>query len=560
MALFLLSSYLVISSVYLLLSGGSLLVEFVFGNLGGSSLSVSLFFDWVSLLFSGYVLLITSSILVYSVGYMQGERRSGVFLMLLLLFVASMLCVVFSLNLISIMLGWDGLGLSSYLLVVYYNNHKSSAAGMITALSNRVGDAAIMVGLALMMEAGNWDFMGGLLFSSLESLPFILGFIVLAAITKSAQIPFSAWLPEAMAAPTPVSALVHSSTLVTAGVYLLIRFHPLIIKNGLVVKFLLGLGMITMLMAGINGSFEMDMKKVVALSTLSQLGVMFVSLGLGLTLISFFHLLTHATFKALLFMCSGEVIHESLGGQDMRRMGGLSRSLPFTSLVMGTTNMALCGVPFLAGFYSKDMVVELGFMPSFHIWLMLLLGVGVGLSSVYSVRMVMMSLVLFSGCSPMHSSSEGGNYMYMSKFLLWGLSLGGGCILSWLIFPDPPMVSLPLVSKILALVFTIVGGFLGFYISHLKAGSLKMGGLVSWCSSKMWFLSCFSSKVSMILGSGLGSTYSYVDTGWTEGVLGKGVYYEMSGASFSTSNTPWGSVSTYMKVFLLLVVYAVLGE
>jgi len=177
--------------------------------------------------------------------------------------------------------------------------------------------------------------------------------------TKRAQIPFSAWLPAAMAAPTPVSALVHSSTLVTAGVYLLIRFSPAL--GGVEQRVLLLLAGLTMFMAGLGANFETDLKKIIALSTLSQLGVIMGILALGYAKLAFFHLLAHALFKALLFMCAGSVIHSVGGTQDIRSIGGLIYSMPLSITSINLANLALCGTPFLAGFYSKDLILEVAF-------------------------------------------------------------------------------------------------------------------------------------------------------------------------------------------------------
>lgn len=204
--------------------------------------------------------------------------------------------------------------------------------------------------------------------------------------TKSAQIPFSSWLPAAMAAPTPVSALVHSSTLVTAGVFLIIRFYSFLSSFSIFFYFLMFVSVLTMLMAGVSACFEMDMKKVIALSTLSQLGVMMSSLALGLPLISFFHLCTHALFKALLFLCAGSFIHSCFHVQDFRLLGGLFYQMPFSVCCINIANLALCGSPFLSGFYSKDLILE-GFLFSYdNIFILFLVFFATGLTVCYSIR------------------------------------------------------------------------------------------------------------------------------------------------------------------------------
>lgn len=290
---------------------------------------------------------------------MEGYRLQKRFLILVILFVARMLLVIFSLNIVRIILGWDGLGLSSYLLVIFYQNSKSLRAGIITALTNRIGDVAIILAIGVIVEAGGWEFIT-LILGEDRSLRAELGIlIVLAAITKRAQLPFSAWLPAAMAAPTPVRSLVHSSTLVTAGVYLLLRFRPFLQSNG-IRPYLLVLGGGTMLIAGIGAMLEVDLKKIVALSTLRQLGLIVIRLSVGIYLFTLFHLLTHACFKALLFLCSGKIIHDLGGCQDIRFIGGLASYLPVTGSCFFLANVSLCGFPFLAGFYSKDLILEGG--------------------------------------------------------------------------------------------------------------------------------------------------------------------------------------------------------
>lgn len=185
--------------------------------------------------------------------------------------------------------------------------------------------------------------------------------LVLAAITKRAQIPFSAWLPAAIAAPTPVSALVHSSTLVTAGVYLIIRFRPAL-TNRTPQSCLLIISCLTMFIAGLGANYEYDLKKIIALSTLRQLGVILRILALGYAELAFFHLLRHAIFKALLFICAGVVIHRAMDCQDIRSIGGLINFIPLTISFIRVANLALCGFPFLAGFYSKDIILEVAFI------------------------------------------------------------------------------------------------------------------------------------------------------------------------------------------------------
>lgn len=208
--------------------------------------------------------------------------------------------------------------------------------------------------------------------------------MILAAATKRAQIPFSAWLPAAIAAPTPVSALVHSSTLVTAGVYLLIRFNYLLNTR----FFLFYLGSVTMFISGLGANFEIDLKKVIALSTLSQLGVMILVLGLGYVELAFFHLLTHALFKSLLFLCAGVYIHGAGDAQDVRFLGGVMMRIPLSSLYFSCCSLSLCGFPFLAGFYSKDLILEIFIIGGINFFMLLVVLGGTFFTATYSIRLV----------------------------------------------------------------------------------------------------------------------------------------------------------------------------
>lgn len=215
----------------------------------------------------------------------------------------------------------------------------------------------------------------------------ILIFIILASFTKSAQFPFSSWLPAAIAAPTPVSSLVHSSTLVTAGIYLLIRFHYLLFKNELLLFYLIISGLLTIIFAGFSANFEYDFKKIIAYSTLSQLGLIIIILGNLNYELSFFHLIIHAIFKSIIFMCSGVVIHNIMNYQDIRYMGNLYNFIPLTSMIFIVSNFSLCGLPFFSGFYSKDCILETIIMKNFNFLIYLIVLIGTGLTVSYRIRL-----------------------------------------------------------------------------------------------------------------------------------------------------------------------------
>merc|ERR1711997_651582 len=280
-------------------------------------------------------------------------------------------------------------GVSSYLLVIYYTRAKSFNSGMVTFLSNRVGDSFMIMRVPYFIILPSLNRMEISYFSDRPITIIVV--VILASLTKSAQIPFRAWLPAAMAAPTPVSSLVHSSTLVTAGVYLLFRFDFILVYFR-INKILLLLGVLTIFIARIRAFFEKDIKKIVALSTLSQLGVIIRALGAGFRLLGFFHLLSHAFFKALLFIRAGRLIHNSNRYQDLRKMGGSADVLPFTKRIIIGCLISLCGLPFISAFYSKEIIIEslLIFNLSFVSYFIIILGICITLF--YRLRFLFISI------------------------------------------------------------------------------------------------------------------------------------------------------------------------
>ena len=396
---------------------------------------------------------------------MRGDQNINRFLYVVLGFVGSMCFLIISPNLVRILLGWDGLGLVSYALVIYYQNEKRANAGMLTALSNRIGDVAILLAISLVWGTGssNFIFLHGVIGVR------IISFVVLAAMTKSAQIPFSAWLPAAMAAPTPVSALVHSSTLVTAGVYLLIRFRPRLGGRGADVVLLL-LASLTIFMAGLGANFETDLKKIIALSTLSQLGVMITVLSIGMADLAFFHLLTHALFKALLFIRAGSIIHSVGDRQDIRSMGRVAKFMPIRVIIINLARLALCGFPFLAGFYSKDLILELafiGFLNELCFWLLV---ISTGLTVCYSFRLVFYRLTGHFNLSLGAMVRDEDHIITWPMIMLGCGAVVGGAVLRWVMFPAPKIVRLTFVFKLLALFVRVLGGLLGYLINMVVVG------------------------------------------------------------------------------------------
>nr|YP_009741012.1 NADH dehydrogenase subunit 5 [Traulia orchotibialis]QID04039.1 NADH dehydrogenase subunit 5 [Traulia orchotibialis] len=527
-SLFLSSTLIFILGIYYLMFDYSIFVEWELFSLNSSCVVMTLILDWMSLIFMSFVMYISSLVIYYSEDYMSGEKNLNRFIIIVLMFIFSMGFLIISPNLISILLGWDGLGLVSYCLVIYYQNVKSYNAGMLTALSNRIGDVSILISIAWMLNFGSWNYIYYYDFiSNSFEMKVITLLIILAAMTSSAQIPFSSWLPAAMAAPTPVSALVHSSTLVTAGVYLLIRFSPMLYMYNYG-WFLLLIGCLTMFMAGFGANFEFDLKKIIALSTLSQLGLMMSILAMGYSKLAFFHLLTHALFKALLFMCAGSMIHNLKDSQDIRFMGGIVNFMPLTSICFNVSSLSLCGMPFLAGFYSKDLILEMVCLSWINILIFFLYFISTGLTASYSFRLFYYSM---SGDNNFYSSfsfDDKGYYISLGMIGLLLVAVIGGSFLSWLIFPIPHVIVLPYYLKFLTMIVVVLGSYMGYLVSNFYFSfnlfSLSNLFFVSFIGS-MWFMPFLSTKFIMYLPlkSGYYSSKSF-DYSWGELFGGQGLY------------------------------------
>nr|WCB98314.1 NADH dehydrogenase subunit 5 [Dacus trimacula] len=546
-------------SLLFLLNDYSIFLEWEIVSVNSMSIVMTFLFDWMSLLFMSFVLLIAALVIYYSKEYMMGDLNINRFIMLVLMFVLSMMLLIISPNLISILLGWDGLGLVSYCLVIYFQNVKSYNAGMLTALSNRIGDVAFLLAIAWMLNYGSWNYIFYLeVMKSSFEMEIIGALIMLAAMTKSAQIPFSSWLPAAMAAPTPVSALVHSSTLVTAGVYLLIRFN-ILLSGSWLGDILLLLSGLTMFMAGLGANFEFDLKKIIALSTLSQLGLMMSILSMGFYKLAFFHLLTHALFKALLFMCAGSIIHNMNNSQDIRLMGGLGVYMPLTSGCFNVANLALCGMPFLAGFYSKDMILEIVSLSYINMLSFFLYFFSTGLTVCYSFRLVYYSMSGELNCGSLNMLSDEGWIMLRGMSGLLIMSIVGGSMLSWLIFPTPHMICLPIYLKLLTLAVCLSGGVFGYLISNVSLFYFNKSlnsYLISYFFGSMWFMPYISTygliNHSLVLGGNVSKSF---DQGWSEFLGGQNMYSEFVKYSRYMFVMHNNNLKIYLLLFVLWVIF-----
>nr|YP_011001009.1 NADH dehydrogenase subunit 5 [Bellardia viarum]WPN85806.1 NADH dehydrogenase subunit 5 [Bellardia viarum] len=556
-SLFLFSLFSFFMGVIFIMNDYSIFIEWEVVSMNSLNIVMTLLLDWMSLIFLSFVLMISSLVIYYSKEYMESDYKINRFILLVLMFVTSMMFLIISPNLISLLLGWDGLGLVSYCLVIYFQNVKSYNAGMLTALSNRIGDVALLLAIAWMLNYGSWNYIFYLeVMQNNFEMKMIGGLVMLASMTKSAQIPFSSWLPAAMAAPTPVSALVHSSTLVTAGVYLLIRFNILLNFSWLGNSLLLLSGL-TMFMAGLGANYEFDLKKIIALSTLSQLGLMMSILSMGYYKLAFFHLLTHALFKALLFMCAGAIIHNMNNSQDIRLMGSLSLMMPLTSSCFNVANLALCGMPFLAGFYSKDLILEMVSLSFLNMFSFCLFFFSTGLTVCYSFRLVYYTMTGNSNFSSLNMLNDEGWIMLNSMIGLLILSIFGGSMLSWLIFSTPLLVILPFYLKLLTLFTCMVGGFMGYFISNISLfffnKSLNNYNF-SYFLGSMWFMPYISTygiiNYSLVVGKMVVKSF---DQGWSEYFGGQQLYLNLVKNSKLNQMLQNNNLKIYLLSFIFWV-------
>jgi len=372
-------------------------------SVGHFTVDFALSVDQLTIVMLLVVTFVSLLVHIYSIGYMAHEGGYYRFFSYLNLFVFFMLTLVLAANLVLMFVGWEGVGLCSYLLIGFWFLKKTATdAGKKAFITTRIGDFGFTIGILLAFWTFNSvDF--GTIFSqvasrqvesvtSIGTLTAICLLLFAGAVGKSAQLPLYVWLPDAMEGPTPVSALIHAATMVTAGVYMVARMHPLFSRAPLAMFVVALVGAVTAFYSATIGLLQTDIKKVLAYSTVSQLGYMFLGCGVGAYAAGIFHLMTHAFFKGLLFLAAGSVIHAMSGEQDMRKMGGLRRKIPVTYWTMFAATLAIAGIPGFAGYFSKDEILEAASKgPQANFWLWLLGLVGAGLTSFYMFRLVFLT-------------------------------------------------------------------------------------------------------------------------------------------------------------------------
>jgi len=405
----------------------------------GMYVTFSLLIDQLSLLMLSFVAGVGTLIHIYSAGYMSEDEGYGKFMAYLNLFMFSMLALIMGSNYLIMFIGWEGVGLCSFLLIGFWNkNRPYNAAAQKAFVMNRIGDLGLLLGVFLILIFfGTTEFLEVELAVSYDSNPYKVNSWQMIAVTmllfvgamgKSAQIPLYTWLPDAMAGPTPVSALIHAATMVTAGIYMVVRSNFLYSLAPVTLTVILVIALLTALIAASIGIFQNDIKKVLAYSTVSQLGYMFMALGLGAYTAGMFHVVTHAFFKALLFLGAGSVIHALHHEQDIRNMGGLRKYMPITFITFAIATLAISGIPPFAGFFSKDEILLNLYLKSPVLWGLGLLGSA--MTAFYMFRLFFLTFLGdFRGTEEQkHHLHESPISMTLPLLILAVLSIGGGLL------------------------------------------------------------------------------------------------------------------------------------
>ena len=540
------------TSLYLSIHINSIILEWSIIRITTTEIVIPIILDPIGCMFRATVLFISANVIHFSNFYIQDEIFIKRFTHLVLLFVLSINLLIFIPHLIILLLGWDGLGITSFILVIYYQNPKSLAAGIITALTNRIGDVILLLSIAWTLNQGHWLIIN--IWQSRFSYIICIR-ITLAAMTKRAQIPFSSWLPAAIAAPTPVRALVHSSTLVTAGVFLIIRFYPILSKFFIFNLTLLIISTITIFIAGISAIVETDLKKIIALSTLRQLGVIIASIRLNLPNLAFFHLITHAIFKALLFVCAGSLIHLHHHSQDLRHIGNATNQLPLTIACLLRANIALCGLPFIAGFYSKDIIIEICLFNKSNSIIIIIFLLATIITAAYSLRLIFTALISNNISLPIQYTSESHTSNTTPIiFLTIGAILGGRTInwLSILPYKEPILYT---DIKSTALLVTTVGAILIYKKITSKTPSSDIS-LFNHINAFIWFLVPISSQailkypLHMCINS-----IKNLDQGWIEISSAQGIFKNLSFYSRNIQKIQFPLFTIHLSIILIFTAF-----
>jgi len=568
----------------------------LFRWIDSESLNISWGFNFDTLTVSMLipVLIVSSLVHVYSIGYMSHDPHNQRFFSYLSLFTFMMIILVTANNLLLMFVGWEGVGICSYLLVSFwFTRIAANQSSMSAFLMNRVGDCLLTIGMfATLWSFGNIDYTT--IFSLTpymnENIITIIGIcLLIGAMAKSSQIGLHIWLPQAMEGPTPVSALIHAATMVTAGVYLLMRTSPLIEYSSTVLILCLWIGAITTVFSSLIGLFQQDIKKVIAYSTMSQLGMMVIAIGLSSYNIALFHLVNHAFYKGLLFLGAGAVIHAVADNQDFRKYGGLRPFLPLTYTVMLIASLSLVAIPFMTGFYSKDFILESAYGQFYFssIVIYFIATIGAMFTTLYSVKVLYLTFLTNPNGPIINYKQvhEADIYMslplvilalfsiffgYLTKDIFIGLGSGFFVDNSLYIHPSHEIMldtefAVPIVFKLLPLIFTLTLSTIAIIFSEFIATWLiyfklsKIGyNIFGFFNQRVLMEMFYNNYITGIILKLGGQTTKIIDKGSVELLGPYGLEKSLVNLSNNINSLSTGIVTSYALYILAGLIFYIL--